>query len=330
MTCALALAGVFVCFFSATLSEAQRAAQAAAQAAPSPAAPPEQSSPPQSQTSKQKLLWQSLERDIEKAAAEVNGVMAVEVIDLTTGDEISINADEVMPTASSIKIAVLAELLKQAEEGRLKLTGLYTVRAQDLVPDSDIMLGLTPEVTRLTLRDLATMMVAVSDNSATNVLIDAVGFERVNSTLRSLGFARTQLRRKMMDLKAATEGRENVSTARELAGLLRAIHQGKLLDPEHTADFFKLLGTHKSSYMLPALPEDVAAATKPGDLEAVRNETGIVFVKGRPFVISVMGAYLDDPRQGERAITAITRLAFSYFDRVARASPYGRVISPRN
>src|SRR5207302_3897033 len=91
---------------------------------------------------------------------------------------------------------------------------LYTVQSADLVPDSDIMNGLTPGVTRVTLSDLATMMVAVSDNSATNVLIDRVGMQNVNAMLDSLGLSHTRLRRKMMDLEAAKQGRENISTPR--------------------------------------------------------------------------------------------------------------------
>jgi beta-lactamase class A len=91
-----------------------------------------------------------------------------------------------MPQASSIKIAVLANLYFQAQQGKLKLTEEYVVRKEDLVPGSDILLGLTPGVTRLTLRDLATMMVAVSDNSATNVLIRRVGMDNVNAMLDSL------------------------------------------------------------------------------------------------------------------------------------------------
>src|SRR5207302_9240070 len=112
---------------------------------------------------------------------------------------------DIFPQASSIKITVLAELYRQAQQGKLKLTDLYTVQASDLVPDSDIMNGLTPGVTKITLRDLATIMVAVSDNSATNVLIDRVGMDNVNSMLDSLGLSHTRLRRKMMDLKAAAE-----------------------------------------------------------------------------------------------------------------------------
>src|SRR6266851_4870534 len=97
-----------------------------------------------------------------------------------------------------------------------KKIALWQKLKEDLVIGSDIMLGLTPGFTRLTLRDLATMMVAVSDNSATNVLIDRVGFDNVNAMLEGLGLHGTRLRRKMMDLKAASEGRENVSTPREM------------------------------------------------------------------------------------------------------------------
>src|SRR5881275_3305765 len=135
--------------------------------------------------------------------------MGVAVQDLVTGEKYVLRGDDVFPQASSIKIAVLAELYRQAQQGKLKLTDVYTVNQADLVPDSDIMGGLTPGVTRVTLRDLATMMVAVSDNSATNVLIDRVGMENVNAMLAGLGLKNTRLRRKMMDINAAKEGREN-------------------------------------------------------------------------------------------------------------------------
>ena len=173
--------------------------------------------------------------------------MGLAIEDLNTGDHLFLHEDEVFPQASSIKIAVLAELYHQAEEGKLKLTDLYTMQASDLVADSDIMGGLTPGVTRVTLRDLATMMVAVSDNSATNVLIDRLGMENVNALLGSQGLSHTRLRRKMMDLEAAKQGRENVSTPREMMTLLESIYRGKVLKQDFTADFFKVLSTNKDS-----------------------------------------------------------------------------------
>jgi beta-lactamase class A len=278
---------------------------------------------------KRQALSQKLQEDLVAVDKELDGVMGLAVKDLTSGETFFIHGDEIMPQASSIKIAVLAALYLQAQQGKLKLTEEYVVRSQDLVSGSDIMLGLTPGVTRLTFRDLATMMVAVSDNSATNVLIGRVGMENVNAMLDSLGLHATRLRRQMMDLKAAGEGRENVSTPREMMTLLETIYRGKLLNKEMTADFIKILSTHKESSLLQGLPDDAVAASKPGELEAVRNDSGIIFVKNRPYVLCVMTTYLKDEKEGAAAIRKITTLTYSYFDRLSRASEYGRVVSPK-
>jgi beta-lactamase class A len=237
----------------------------------------------------------------------------------------------VFPQASSIKIAVLAELYRQAQSGKLKLTDLYTVQASDLVPDSYIMGGLTPGVTRVTLRDLATMMMAVSDNSAANVLIDRVGVENVNELMNSLGLTKTRLRRKMMDLKAATEGRENISTPQEMMSLLESLYYGKVLNKETTDDFLKEFQSGRKDSRIPRdLPEGVAIAAKSGELEGVRNDSGLVFLANRPYIICVMTTYLRRERDGEEAISKISLEAYRMFDRLARASEYGRVISPGN
>lgn len=280
-------------------------------------------------TEKREALWQKLQEELRSVDQGLDGVMGMAVKDLTSGETFFIHGDEIMPQASSIKIAVLADLYLQAQQGKLKLTEEYVVRQEDLVSGSDIMLGLTPGQTRLTLRDLATMMIAVSDNSATNVLIRRVGMENVNSMLDSLGLHAMRLRRQMMDLKAAGEGRENVSTPREMMTLLETIYRGKLLNKEMTADFIKMLSTHKESSLLQGLPDDVAAASKPGELEAVRNDSGIVLLKGRPYILCVMTTYLRDEKDGAAAIRKISALTYSYFDRVARASEYGRVVSPK-
>lgn len=285
--------------------------------------------PEKAATDKREVLWQKLQADIRQVDQQLDGVLGLAMKDLTSGEEFLIHGDEVMPQASSIKIAILANLYLQAQQGRIKLTDQYIVRKEDLVPGSDIMLGLTPSVTRLTLRDLATIMVAVSDNSATNVLIDRVGFENVNAMLESLGLHSTRLRRKMMDLKAAGEGRENVSTPREMMTLLETIYRGRLLNKEMKEDFLRVLSTHKESSMLQGLPDDVIAANKPGELEAVRNDSGIVLVKNRPYILCVMTTYLKDEKDGSAAIRRISALAYSYFDRVARASDYGRVVSAK-
>jgi beta-lactamase class A len=279
---------------------------------------------------KERILWQKLEATINEVDRNLDGVLAVAILDLSTGQRYLFHADEVLPTASSIKIAILAELYRQAQQGKLKLTDLYTLQQGDLVGGSGIAEALTPGTTRLTIRDVAALMISVSDNSATNIIIDRVGMENVNMLLDSLGLTHTRLRRKMMDLKAAGEGRENVASPQELMLLLEALYRGRVLNKQFTEDFFKLLSIHKESYIPRELPEDLRIANKPGELEGVRNDSGIVFAGSRPFVISVMTTYLRRERDGGDAIVRISTAAYRMFDRLSRASEYGRVISPHD
>jgi beta-lactamase class A len=282
------------------------------------------------------MLWQKLESTIQEANRSLDGTMGVAVMDLTDNRTILLNPDAVFAQASSIKVTVLAELYRQQQQseqgmgGKAKLIDLYTFSAGDLVADSAIMAGLTPGVTRVTNRDLATFMVAVSDNSATNVLIDRVGMDNVNAMLDSLGLTHTRLLRRMMDVKAAQAGRENLSTPREMMTLLAALYQGKVVNKALTDDFFKVLSTTKASDIPRHIPDDVVIANKPGELAGVRNDLGIVFVPNRPFVIVVMTAYLNHERDGNDVIARIAGAAYEYFDRVGRSSQYGRIVNERN
>jgi beta-lactamase class A len=287
---------------------------------------------PASTRAKQDVLWSRMEDSIRRVVQETDAVVGVAIVDLTDQRSFFLHADEVYPTASTIKIAVLAELYRQNERGAgggaagAKLGDLYTVDAKDVVGGSDIMAGLTAGVTRITNRDLATMMVAVSDNSATNVLIDRVGMDRVNELLSPLGLEQTRLRRHMMDVKAAREGRENTATPHELVTLLGALYRGQVFSKATTDDFFRMLGTHKDSYLPRLLPANVRTANKPGDLDGVRNDAGIVFVADRPFAIAVMTTFGRDERDSERSIARIARAAWVYFDLVGKSSALGRIV----
>jgi beta-lactamase class A len=259
--------------------------------------------------------------------------MGVAILDLTDGRILLRNADRVFPTASSIKIAILLELYRQDQEarsgakGKAKLDDLYTFDPKNLVEDSQIMAGLTVGVTRVTNRDLAQFTVAVSDNAAANVLIDRVGMQNVNATLRNLGLTKTMLRRKMMDIAAARRGDENVATPQEMTRLLEMIYKGKVLNKELNDQFIKQLKTlKKDNYLSYELPADVELADKPGSLDGVRNDLGIVFAPNRPFAITVMTAYDRDEKAAERAISEVAVEAFHYFDMRGKTSEYGRLL----
>ncbi|MGH8176182.1 MAG: serine hydrolase [Steroidobacter sp.] len=278
---------------------------------------------------KQDVLWSHMEESIRAVVQQADAVVGVAILDLTDQRAFYLNADAVYPTASTIKIAVLGELYSQHERAAsagAKLGDFYTVNAKDSVGGEGVLGAMTAGVSRITNRDLAALVVSLSDNSATNVLIDRVGMDNVNAWLERLGLKETRLRRHMMDVTAAQEGRENTATPRELVVLLSAVYQGRAFKKATTQDFFKLLSIQKDSYIPRLLPAGLTVANKPGNLDGVRNDAGIVFVAGRPFAIAVMTTFARDDLDAEQTIARIARAAWSYFDRVGKSSPLGRIV----
>jgi beta-lactamase class A len=269
-------------------------------------------------------IRQQLADRLERIAAGIDGVAGYTVIDLTTGDRLERLPAQAFPTASSIKLAILYELFKQADEGRVRLDVTIPWDRTRAVGGSGVLFELSSPA--LTLGDYATLMIVLSDNTATNVVIERIGMEAVNARMRMLGAPEIQLRRRMMDLQAAQEGRENVATPAALANLLVAIHKGEGLAPASRDALLATLKKGKSSAMLRGVPAGVPVASKPGDLDGVRADAGIVYLPGRPYVFVAMTSWLQKDEEGERAIEDLSRAAFEYFSRVAASSEHGRRI----
>ncbi len=257
-------------------------------------------------------------------AGSIDGVMGFTVVDLTSGDRFERLAGETFPTASTIKLAILYELFRQADEGRITLDATRVLDRRQAVGGSGILNELTTPT--LSLRDYTTLMIVLSDNTATNVLIDIVGMDKVTARMAALGLNATRLRRKMIDLEAARRGNENVSTPGEIARLLQIIYRGEGLSKESAESLRAILRKPKSSPMRSAIPEDVVVANKPGDLEGVEVDAGIVYLEGRPYIQAVMTTYLKSNAAGDAAIQSASQAAFEYFSRLAKSSEYGRAI----
>jgi len=260
-------------------------------------------------------LKAKFERRVEEIAGRLDGVAGYLFVDLTSGEKIAHLEREVFPTASTIKLAIVYELFKQASEGRIKLDETMTLDRSQAVGGAGVLAEMgTPT---LSIRDYAVLMVTLSDNTATNVLIDRLGMDAIGKRMQMLGLGATKLRRHMMDTAAARRGDENVSTPDEIARLLQA------LPPEG----IELLKKPKESRLRRGLPPGVATADKPGELDGVRVDAGIVYAKNRPYIFCVMTTFLRSETEGERAIEEIARSAYEYFSRLG-AGPIGRRIGP--
>jgi len=270
-------------------------------------------------------LLAKLRARVASVDARLDGVLGVYVRDLRSGATIEVRPDEAFPTASSIKLAVLHELYRQADEGRIDLSEA-TRPPVPRVQGGGVLQQLGDRVS-LTWRDLAVLMMGWSDNEATNVLVRKVGLDAVNRRLDGLGLAGTRLRRLMMDTTAARRGDENVSTPRELARLAEVVARGDGLSPERAKDQLAVaLVADETSPFRRGLPEGTRAVTKPGALEGVRCEAAYVDLPGRPYSAAVMTAYLRRETDGDEAIAEISAALHDTFDRLARGSEYGRLI----
>lgn len=273
---------------------------------------------------KESALMDKLRARIDAVDRGLDGVLGVAVKDLKSGATVAMRADEVFPQASSIKLAVLYELFRQAEEGRLDLA--ETMRpGLPRVGGGGVLQWLGDRVS-LTWRDLAVLMMGWSDNEATNLLIDRVGMDAVNRRLDLLELPRTRLQRKMIDLEAARRGRENISTPSEMVRLAEALYRGAGLSPARAKDLLDVAVVEKDSPFRVPLPAGLRVADKPGSLEGVRCVTAVVDLPGRPYAAAIMTTYLRRDEDGEAAIRAISAALFETFDRLARASEHGRVL----
>ena len=256
-------------------------------------------------------------------AADADGVIGYTIIDITSGERFDRLQTTAFPTASTIKLTVLYELFKQADEGRINLDEARPLDRTHAVPG-----GLLHELTAPSLspRDLAVAMVLLSDNTATNVLIDRLGMDAINGRSAGLGLRATRLRRRMIDIDAARRGDENTSTPADLATMMLAFHNGVGLSVQSKKTALEILEKPKTSAISTDVPKEVLIASKPGELEGVRADAGIVYVPGRPYVFVVMGTFLRETDDVERPLEDLARVCYEYFSRRATVSAYGRAL----
>jgi beta-lactamase class A len=266
------------------------------------------------------LLKAKLADRVRSLDANLEGTLGVAAIDLETGDVFAHNGDSLFPQASSIKIPILIEVFRAAKERHFQLSDAVTLQPGDAVGGSGhLRMLLVNKPVTLTVEELAKAMIETSDNTATNRLIAMVGMGAVNATMERLGSRNTRLARIMLDNAAATRGEENVSTPLEMARLTELIFRGRAVDEDASRRMIGMMKLVKADFR-EAVPAAVEVASKPGSVSGVRCETGVIYVPGRPFVLTVMSAFLDD---GANPVKAVARTVYSHFQKLSRSNALG-------
>ena len=275
------------------------------------------------QAAQRAILATKLRTELRQIADDTKGVVGAQVIDLATGERIGVNDTLTFPQGSAIKVPLLIELFHQDDAGTLKLSTRVPVRLADRTGGSGLLQNLGDGTSEMSLGDLAMFMITVSDNTATNLLIDRVGMDKVNATTRALGVPEVKLQRKMIRPRDSFAGNENIATPTAAATIMAKIAKCELpMSRERCAALRQLLEIPKGGPIEASVPEGVKVAWKPGDIEGVNTAWGLVDLPGRPYVVVGMVNY-SDADEGMKALRRIADAAYGYFHVLARSTPYG-------
>ncbi len=255
------------------------------------------------------------------------GTAAVAVRSLESDESFYHDADRVMPTASLIKLPVLVEAYLQADAGRFSLRDTVTLRDADKVPGSGILTPHFSDGATFSVRDACRLMTAVSDNTATNLVIDKVGIAAVNKRMSDWGFPETRLNAKVfrgsttsVDPARTKKYGLGSTTAREMAGLWALLMLTDKVRPALKQSILGHLRKNDDRDKFPALlPAGTAIAHKDGSVTASRTDAGVIFSPGAAFVVVVLTDGNADRRwardnAGNVLCAKVARAAYDHFN----------------
>jgi beta-lactamase class A len=255
---------------------------------------------------------------LEGVTADHAGVVGVSIRDLGTGQGVSIRGDEPFPSASLIKVAVLVTLLDEVSQGRIRLDERSTLVTRDRVGGWGILKhmasGLAP-----TLEDLAWLMITLSDNTATNLILDKVDVRTVGAKMEALGLPRTKIHSKTFRRETSVAMDSSVvyglgvTTPDETLQLFALLHEGRAVSPALDSLALAMLAANQDDALLTRwLPADIRVAHKSGAVARSRNDCGIVYSPAAPVAVCVM------TRENEDASYGVDNAAYQLVARVAR------------
>jgi beta-lactamase class A len=268
-----------------------------------------------------------LAKQIEALCAGFDGAAGVSARNLTTGEAVSVNGRARYPTASMIKAVILFELVRQCAKGQAQMWERVTLRGQDKTLGSGVLSDLDDGV-NLTLRDLAVLMMSISDNTATNILLDRLSLHAVNQACRDAGMYDTEVRGRI-DFDRIRESNDNlaVGTPDDFAQFFCALRRCELIPAGQVEQMLGIMRIQK--YIEPirkylpynpygdefGQPQQVWVASKTGSLQGARCEGGLVHTPTAEWALCVMtkdspDAAWNSEHAGIRLISAASKLIY--------------------
>ena len=228
----------------------------------------------------------SLHRTLDAIAAAHHGVLGYSVINLDTGERLSLRGDETFPTASLVKVPILVTLYDLAEKKQLSLDDPLTVLRIDQVPGSGVLQFMHPGM-ELSVHDAASLMIILSDNTATNLILDKIAIRRVWQKMEALGlphtkvFAKVYLRLASVAMDSSVKYGLGVSTPNEMAHLFALLADGKAVSPAADSAMLDILRNNADGDSMQRTIEGVSAPHKTGATDSVRTECALFRLQSR-------------------------------------------------
>jgi beta-lactamase class A len=273
----------------------------------------------------------NLEARLEPLAKGHRGKVAIAVKHLGTGETYFRNADEPMPTASLIKLAVMVEVFQQVADGKIKLSDKVTLREEDKVPGSGVLTHYFSAGLTFPLQDAVRLMIAVSDNTATNLVLDKIGIGATAKQMEAWGLPNTKIHAKSFRGSTTSVFPERTkrfglgsTTAREMLTLLEKLNAGKLVSPDASKTMLAILKQCEDKEKFPRfLPEIVSVAHKTGSVSQARTDAGILSWPGGPVALCVLTNDNADTRwavdnAGNVICAQIAKEVYEYFQSKAK------------
>ena len=250
-----------------------------------------------------------LQATLVRAAQRAPGRVAMEVKDLDTGLSSSINANAVMPAASTIKIPVMVEVFRQLELGKFDLNHRVTLMPGDRDWGSGDIAD-APVGSTFPVSELLSQMIEVSDNTAANMLIRLVGRPNINTTMKNLGLKHTRLADYIRTAGWSIRNTLRTSPA-DMVRLLTDMAQKQLIDQWSSNSMIAILEHQEINTLIPEPLPQIPIAHKTGSLDDTLNDVGIVYAANGPYVIAVMTTELPTLSSGRRFIRKVSKMAYT-------------------
>ena len=228
----------------------------------------------------------TLDDQVKPIVAGFKGKVSLFAKNLDTGETYSLNPDERVRTASTIKIAVMIEAFARVAEGKAKWTDEVVLTKEKKVSGSGILFELSDGL-KLTLRDAVTLMMLVSDNTATNLVLDVLTTDAVNARMESLGFKQIKIMRKVGSGGESAAGKDpenkkyglGMATPREMVLVMEKLERGELVSPAASKEMIELMKREQDRNAIGRSLWDIPMASKYGALDRLRSAIGILYTK---------------------------------------------------